>query len=175
MERRTVRGLAVTVINTRPDIDTEHVFRRLEGVFDLVARYQPWRFRRLSRDLAGIEVRRFPCRAAYFPQTRTCLLELTFVVNPAFNEAQVAASLVHEAVHARLRQMGVRTPPGQEAREERLCRRAELELGRAVPGGEPVVERALQSLALSDEEVAPAIDWAEANRRVRAVDLEPGG
>jgi hypothetical protein len=33
-----------------------------------------------------------------------------------------------------------------------------------------VVERALASLALADEEVAPAIDWREAARRTAAVD-----
>jgi hypothetical protein len=35
-----------------------------------------------------------------------------------------------------------------------------------------VVERALASLALVDEEVAPAIDWREAQRRTDAVDDE---
>jgi hypothetical protein len=33
-----------------------------------------------------------------------------------------------------------------------------------------VVERAVASLQLADEEVAPEIDWAEARRRQDAVD-----
>ena len=33
-----------------------------------------------------------------------------------------------------------------------------------------MVERALASLALEDEGVAPAIDWAEAERRIADVD-----
>jgi DNA-binding transcriptional regulator YdaS (Cro superfamily) len=36
--------------------------------------------------------------------------------------------------------------------------------------GAPVIERARASLELSDEDVAPAIDWAEAQRRQDAVD-----
>jgi hypothetical protein len=68
--------------------------------------------------------------------------------------------------------MGV--SPGQRdmAREERLCRRAELEFGLALPAdvGAPVVERARASLALEDAEVAPAIDWREALARQAAVD-----
>ena len=33
-----------------------------------------------------------------------------------------------------------------------------------------MIERALASLALADEEVAPAVDWNEAVRRQEAVD-----
>lgn len=167
---RVIHGIPVAVLNTRQDIDTEQVFRRMAETLDLVARHLPWRFRRMRRDLAAIAVRRFPCRAAYFPQTRTCLLELTFMVNPEFSIAQIAASLVHEATHARLHAAGVHVLPGDAAREERLCRRAELELGRAVPDGAPVVERALAALTLADADVAPSIDWTEAARRVQAVD-----
>ncbi len=167
---REVRGLTVMVTNTRPDISTEHVFERVAATLDVVARYQPVRYRHLMRDIRRIVVQRFPCRAAYFAESGACLLELTFVVNPEFSLSQVAASLVHEGMHARVHRSGACVTPQQKPREERLCRRAELELGLAVPDGAPVVERALASLALEDEEVAPAIDWTEAARRVDAVD-----
>jgi hypothetical protein len=36
--------------------------------------------------------------------------------------------------------------------------------------GAPVVERALASLELSDTDVAPVVDWREAQRRVDDVD-----
>jgi hypothetical protein len=39
-----------------------------------------------------------------------------------------------------------------------------------VPDGAPVVQRALESMALADDEVAPRIEWAEAARRVGEVD-----
>jgi hypothetical protein len=68
--------------------------------------------------------------------------------------------------------MGVSPESRDMAREERLCRRAELEFGLALPAdiGAPVVERARASLALEDAEVAPAIDWREALARQAAVD-----
>jgi hypothetical protein len=44
-----------------------------------------------------------------------------------------------------------------------------------VPDGGVVVERARQSLALSDREVAPAVDWAEAARRVARIDADARG
>ena len=58
------------------------------------------------------------------------------------------------------------------AREERLCRRAELDFGRALPPelGRPVIERALGTLSLADSEVAPEIDWNEAFQRQQSVD-----
>jgi hypothetical protein len=174
IESRLVHGVRVDVVNTRPDIDTERVFRRAEAVLELVRRHQPWRFAHLTRDLGSIIVRRFPTRGAYFRETRSCLLELTFMANEQFSDAQVAACLVHEGTHARLdgltERFGITSFSEAPARHERICRRAELSFGLAVPNGEPVVERALASLALTDEEVAPAIDWREAARRTDAVD-----
>jgi hypothetical protein len=100
------------------------------------------------------------------------------MANPDFSDAQVAATLVHEGMHARLDRLstrfGIASFGEQPARHERICRRAELDFGRAVPGGEPVVARALASMALADEEVAPAIDWSEAAARVARVDAEGG-
>jgi hypothetical protein len=66
--------------------------------------------------------------------------------------------------------MGLAGHPGCQAREERLCRKAELELGLAVPNGEAVVERALASLSLEDVDVAPAVDWQVAEQRIADAD-----
>lgn len=163
-------GLPVTVFNSRPDISTEQVVARLTEALGLIERHAPHRWRRLVSDFAGVVVQRFPCRAAYFPEARACLVELTFLAHPEINAAQVAASIIHESIHARIHRAGVIRAIGLQAREERLCREAELEFGRVVPNGEAVVARALESLALADEEVAPAIDWEEASRRVSEVD-----
>src|SRR6476646_2120855 len=170
-EDRIVRGLPVTLINTRPDIDSEDVFARLDAALELIERHQPSHFRRMHRDFARIQVRRFPCRGAYFPDTRICLVELTFVVNRDFTPTQVAATILHEAMHARLDNAGVKYDPAGAAKHERFCRRAEVEFGMLAPDGAPVVERALASLASADDEVAPVIDWELAGRRVDAADL----
>lgn len=167
---REMHGIPVRIINTRPDISSADALGRLAAALDLVARYAPSRLRRMRHDLSGILVQRFPCRAAYDPNSRTCIVELTFLVNPAFTPSEIAASIVHEGTHARLDRMGVHVPPDQRAREERLCRKAEVELGLAVPNGRAVLERAMQAMSLDDEGVAPSIDWAEAQRRVAAAD-----
>jgi len=169
-EHHVVRGMAIRVIKTRPDIQTAEVLERLQGALDLIARYAPRRYRRLPHDISGFIVQRFACRGAFFPASRECLVELTFTVNPRHGLPEIAASIVHEATHARVARMCRTRSPDQHAREERLCRRAELELGLALPDGAVVVTRARASLALADREVAPVVDWAEAARRVAEVD-----
>ena len=173
VEHHVVHGLPVRVLNTRPDIRTAEAIQRLTAALDLVARYAPARYRRLRQDLSGFVVQRFACRGAFFPDTRECLVELTFTVNPRHGLPEIAASIVHEATHARVAAM-CRRPQAERHREERLCRRAELELGLAMPDGEVVVRRARESLALADRDVAPVVDWAEAARRVAQVDGETG-
>jgi hypothetical protein len=168
----SVHGIPVRVDNTRPDIDTAQALGRVSAALDLIAAHAPRRYLRLRRDVAGFVVQRFACRGAFFPQTREVLVELTFTVNPRHGLPEIAASIVHEATHARVARMCGSLGPEERAREERLCRRSELELGLALPDGEVVVQRARDSLALADRDVAPAVDWAEAARRVAQVDAQ---
>lgn len=167
-----VEGFAVRVENTRPDIDTSAVLDRLGEALALIAEYQPVRMRHLRRDVAGFRVTRYACRGAYFPETRTIMTELTFLARRDITAAPVASSILHEGVHARVDVTGVAAAGRDRAREERLCRRAELAFGLALPPelGAPVVERALASLALDDAEVAPVIDSRVAAARIAEVD-----
>ncbi|HUQ20710.1 MAG TPA: hypothetical protein VM099_13930 [Gemmatimonadaceae bacterium] len=138
----------------------------------MIERHQPWRLTHLRRDLKQILVVRFPCRGAYIPAERTCVTELTFLARRDITAATVASSIVHEGIHARVHRMGVRAEDRDRAKEERLCRRAELAFGRALPAdlGGPVIERALGTLMLADEEVAPEIDWSEAAAKQEEID-----
>lgn len=167
-----VRGFPVFVDNTRPDITTPAVLERLDDALALIDRTQPWRLAHMRRDLARFVVIRYPCRGAFFPQTRECMTELTFLARRDITAAPVAASILHEGMHARVHGMGVNAEAKDPAREERLCRRVELEFGLALPDdlGAPVVERARASLELADEEVAPSIDWRVAMERQAAID-----
>ena len=169
-----LRGLDVLVQNTRPDIDTRAVIQRLDEALGLIETHQPWRLAHMRRDVRHILVARFPCRGAYFPEHHVIMTELTFLARTDITAAPVASSILHEGVHARVHTMGV-SPDGRDtAHEERICRRAELAFGLSLPPelGAPVVERARWSLELDDAEVAPAIDWSEAQRRQNAVDEE---
>jgi len=174
IEHYEVRGFRVVVENTRPDIATTAVLQRLDDALGLIEEYQPWRLRHMRRDLSQIWIERYPCRGAYFPESRTCMTELTFLARTDITAAPVAASILHEGMHARVYAMGVQPSSHDSAREERICRRAELEFGRVLPAefGAPVIARAEESLELSDSDVAPTIDWDEARRRQNAIDSE---
>jgi hypothetical protein len=101
----------------------------------------------LGTDLAGFVVERFACRGAFFPMSRECLVELTFTVNPQVSLPEIAASIVHEATHARVAQLVQVRSPQYRGREERLCRRAELDFGLALPDGAIVIQRAQAALS----------------------------
>lgn len=168
--QHSVRGIPVLVNNSRPDIETSDVLARLERTLALIERHVPHHFRHLKRDFAYILVERFACRGAYFHEQRACLVELTFTVNPDFSDAEVAATILHEAMHARLHQLGFRLEMEDRARQERFCRKAEIEFGQLVPDGSRVLARAEATLVLSDEEVAPIIDPRLAAQRIAEVD-----
>jgi len=170
-----VRGISVVVDNTRPDIETADVLARLERTLALIEKYVPHHFRHLKRDFAYIVVQRFACRGAYFHEQRACLVELTFTVNPDFSDAEVAATILHEAMHARLHQLGFPLEMEDRARQERFCRRAEIEFGLLAPNGDRVVERARWTVGLPDEDVAPVIDPNLAAQRIAEVDREALG
>ena len=167
-----VRGVRVAVVNTRPDITTAAVIERLDDALGLIEQYQPWRLKHLQHDLKEIRVERFACRGAFIPDERVCITELTFLARRDISAAPVASSILHEGVHARVHAMGVSPVHRDRAKEERLCRRAELAFGESLPHhlGEPVIERAWASLQLEDQDVAPVIDWSEAQRRQDAID-----
>jgi hypothetical protein len=172
--RHTILGFLVEVDNSRPDIETSAVLARFEEALTLIEKYQPWRLKHLRRDLRQFVIMRYPCRGAFFPAQRTCMTELTFLARTDITAAPVAASILHEGMHARVHATGVRPESRNIAREERICRRAELDFGLALPKelGAPVVERAVASLELDDEGVAPTIDWSVAQRRQDAIDAE---
>jgi hypothetical protein len=170
LARYDVLGIPVVVNNTRPDIDTSDVIARLERSLSLIAQHVPHHFRHLKRDFAYIVVERFACRGAYFHEQRACLVELTFTVNPDFSDAEVAATILHEAMHARLHVLGFPLEMEDRARQERFCRRAEIEFGLLAPNGNRVVERARWTSELSDEEVAPEIDPHIAAQRIAEAD-----
>jgi hypothetical protein len=167
-----VRGISIIVDNTRPDIDTADVLARLDRTLALIETHVPHHFRHLKRDFAYIVVQRFACRGAYFHEQRACLVELTFTVNPEFSDAEVAATILHEAMHARLHQLGFPLEMEDRARQERFCRRAEIEFGLLAPHGDRVVERARWTVDLPDEGVAPVIDPHLAARRIAEVDRQ---
>src|SRR5437868_7697727 len=121
-EEFVVRGFPVAVDNTRPDIKTSVVLARLDEALGLIEAMQPHRIRHLHRDLNGFLIVRYPCRGAFFPDDRVCMTELTFLARTDITAAPVAASIVHEGMHARVHAACNPHVPRDRAHEERICR-----------------------------------------------------
>jgi hypothetical protein len=152
-QRRRMHGIEVWVLNDDLHASTEAMFEKVAAALDLIAEARPWRIRAMRQDFSRIFVRQNTGVRAMFDAERSCVLDTYFVAK--FAPAQVASSIVHEGVHARLRRGGRRVPADLIAWEERLCRRAEVGFGLRTPDGAAVVERARSALALSDADVAP--------------------
>jgi hypothetical protein len=174
-DKHSIDGVAVWFLNDRDDIDNAHLVARFTEALALIGDHMPHHLRRLRTDVSCIWVKRWPNRGIFFHDTRVMVIDTTFVVNPTFVPAQVAATILHEGVHARVTAMGVDRRFTNLADEERLCRRAEIAFGLRAPGGAPVVARAQEILGLTDEEVAPRIDLAEADAKLRALRKVEGG
>jgi hypothetical protein len=173
--KRVVEGVPVWFLNERTDIDNTQLETRFGEALALIGKHMPHNLTRLRRDLTCIWVKRWPNRGIFFHDTRIMVIDTTFVVNPTFTLAQVAATILHEGVHARVTAMRVNRRYTNMADEERLCRRAEIAFGELAPGGAPVVARAREILGMSDDEVAPGIDLAVAESRLRELRKTEGG
>jgi hypothetical protein len=181
IERRRVRrdtqsrashGIPMWITTNGAHGSHDELFARVGAALDLIAAHQPWRLARIRRDVRRIWAHRQPSfRASYRHDAGACVLDTYFVMNhPA--EA-VAASIAHEAVHARIARLPIVRQ--DRAREERLCRRAEVSLGHALPNGAAVVARAHAARIASDDEVAPPVDWEEVARVRRRVQVRELG
>ena len=173
--KRVVDGVQAWFLNERADIDDTELESRFGEALALIDRYAPQNLRRLRTDVSCIWVKRWPNRGVFFHDTRIMVIDTTFVVNPTFTRAQVAATILHEGVHARVTAMRVNRRHTNMADEERLCRRAEIAFGELAPGGAPVVARAREILGMDDDEVAPGIDLAVAEARLRELRKTEGG
>jgi hypothetical protein len=166
-DKHVIDGVPVWFLNERSDIDDTQLITRFGEALALIGTYMPHHLRRLRTDVSCIWVKRWPNRGIFFHDTRIMVIDTTFVVNPTFTRAQVAATILHEGVHARVTAMRVNRRNTNIADEERMCRRAEIVFGHKAPGGAPVVARAMEILGLTDDEVAPGIDLATADAKLR--------
>jgi len=164
-QHRERHGIALSLFGVADPGEADGIWRNLDAAIDLIAAHQPVWTRRMRRLGTPVHVRRTPgtrARLVTVGEERRTILDSYFVAS--FLPAQIAASIVHETTHARMRFCGIPLTGASLAREERACRRSELRWGRVllaagVEGARAVVERAETSLAAADEEVGVVVDW----------------
>jgi hypothetical protein len=121
---------------------------RVEAALNLIKTYDPQRYRRLLRDLDRVWVLPIAEGLASFNcSIWACNLDPRHVRDEAKSPERIAASIVHEATHARLRRCGIGYPQELRTRVEAVCFRRERAFAARLPNGEPIREQADQSPA----------------------------
>jgi hypothetical protein len=171
--RRSIDGLWV---GTYSDENAEAALQRVAEALRLIQTYDRPRYNRLRRDLDRIWVRELTGSVASFnPTLRACQLDERFVLTEATDATILAATIVHEATHARLWNCGIGYEEEVRHRVEAICIRRELAFAGKVPDGRCARERAEAALAIPPSYFTDAaFRDREVERAVQTFqDLEP--
>lgn len=107
--------------------ERELILRRVEEALRLIQKYDRLRYDRLVRDLERVWVRDIPGTRGSFDQPlRACSLDRVFVLAEKSCPELIAATIVHEATHARLDHCGIGYEEELRPRIEATCFRREL-------------------------------------------------
>ena len=146
-EWRNLRGIRVGLFLVDEDPPVAAAcFEKVEMALQLIATHAPRRFARFQRDvrqvwicpLGGNSVGRLS------PVDGTCEVDQSWVSADSTSATEVAGTIVHEAMHARITRRGVKDSSSDRC--ERACWRAELAFARRLPGEEERVASLLQVL-----------------------------
>lgn len=148
---RTVLGVDLWL--AADTVDRSLLFDRITDALHLVEQWDKPRFTRIQRYLGSIVILE-GTEASHLPSLRICVLgAITVLDGPV---ARLAATLVHEATHARIRTAGVPLRLATIAREEVLCSEESIRCLQRLPGGEYEANRRRQIL---DTELKKERPW----------------
>ncbi len=112
----------------------DRCFDRVDEALDLIEYYDPATLASIRQHLAGIFVfgeERF--RSAHWKDyARLCVITSHCLESPGVHPEDIALTLVHENMHARLCAAGIPYEDGRRARIEVICAMAELAFARRV-------------------------------------------
>jgi hypothetical protein len=127
---------------------SEASLRRVEEALHLIKTYDRRRYERLIRDLKRVWVVVIIGGVAQFDHSIwACMLDPRHVLDETKPPAQIAASIVHEATHARLWHRGIGYQEEIRSRVEEVCFRRERAFAAKLPNGEQIHELADRKLA----------------------------
>jgi hypothetical protein len=119
---------------------SEVLFARLRAAFVLLQAHDARRFQRLLKDISCVVF--LESGPEFWIRGRICVLQDV----SSFTDAQLAATLVHEATHARLYAAGIAYSSESRSRIETLCVREELAFLVRVPDSDDLIERTKRKL-----------------------------
>ena len=129
------------------------IYKRLDGALDLLSTYAPARYDRTVRSLKGFLVLGTgeATRGSYDPANGVCRLSETFMRKVDTTPAAIACTVVHEATHGRLFELGIGYEEPIRHRVELLCIKAELLTAQRLPGATDEVEHCRAQMLVEPE------------------------
>jgi hypothetical protein len=145
-------GVCVAISAIR---DEEALRARVADALRLIALYAPADLVRLRKLMRGIIVSRlYGAHAAWRQSVRVCVLSTHYLLRAETRAEGVAATIIHELMHARLDARGFDYREERQARIERICFRASERFLNRLP------ESSQRTAALQEIEEYLAIDTA---------------
>lgn len=130
--RRVLEGMPVGLLQ-QGTASEDDLFRKIGAALACIRGHDAAEYRRVSRYLASVvSVDLKGSYGWYWHNLRACFLDPSYVL--ASSPEAIAMTIVHEAAHARIRQLGIATDHTIRPRVEALCVRAEIRFARRVPG-----------------------------------------
>jgi hypothetical protein len=148
----------------------DEIFRRVEEALHLIKEYDRLRYGRLLRDIERVWVLTIPeASANYNRSLRACQLSTRFILAEESVPEVIAATIVHEATHARLTKRGIEYREADRPRVEKVCVRRELAFAEKLPNGQAIREQAERALAWITDPAYPEY-WTDQAFEKRYVD-----
>jgi hypothetical protein len=125
---REVAGLPVTVTSRDGPI-LDSVFSKVASGLEILQNHHPRGYRRVRRHVRRVIVSFVPhARATWWGPPGVCMLSIEYFSQESATPIDMALSLLHEAMHGHLENLGFRYTPDRRLRLEAICTRAEIEL-----------------------------------------------
>jgi hypothetical protein len=144
-----VEGITVAVTAVEP----ESIAAYLRSAIELIRLRDPYRLKMLRKYLVGgirVNLAVISGRAEFNAKTLSCMVDPSYASSEVRPE-ELAATLVHEATHARLSHLGFKYENARSrVREEAVCLRQEIAFARRLPDGDELAESAERRLASLD-------------------------
>ena len=161
-KREEMHGIDVRISAYGSDLDVCRT--KLQAALDLMRDCDPRRFAYLQRDIKHIFVMGAPhYRGIWYQQLALCELTDEYILAPETSPAEVASTLAHEAMHARLCRWGFDYQPEQRARVERICYQASMAFARRLPDSQAEERELILRLARLQMQRDPSI-WTDESR-----------
>lgn len=116
-----------------PGVDEGLCLARLSEAFDLLHTAVPYRVNRMRSDLRGILCAPTGDKAtigAFAPALGLALIDPSYCARDDVTPEDIAATIIHEATHARIHALGIGHKHELLGRIETICQRAEKDFAR---------------------------------------------